>query len=86
MDYFPCSKCGECCRHIDKIPELSAYDIGNGICRFLDGDICTIYSDRPDICNVEKMYKIKYKKIMSKDDYYWLNIKGCEILKSDRTL
>lgn len=27
---FKCSKCGLCCRNIDKVPQLKEFDDGNG--------------------------------------------------------
>ena len=32
---FKCEQCGECCRHLDIIPSMASYDIGNGVCRYL---------------------------------------------------
>lgn len=79
---FKCTKCGICCRNIDKIPELSGFHTGNGICVHLsDNNLCNIYSNRPDICNVEKMYELKYKTLMSKEEYETLNMEGCRILQ-----
>ncbi|MCI8645668.1 MAG: YkgJ family cysteine cluster protein [Firmicutes bacterium] len=62
---FICTKCGLCCRNIDKIPKLAGFHIGDGVCIYLSEDnLCNIYSTRPDICNVEKMYNLYYKVIM----------------------
>lgn len=78
---FVCDMCGECCRHIDLIKELSDMDSGNGICKYLDGNKCSIYETRPDECNVSKMYENRYKDIMSLEEYYKLNYEGCSVLK-----
>ena len=80
---FICTKCGLCCRNIDGIPELDDFHIGNGVCIHLSEDnLCYIYSTRPDICNVEKMFELYYNKIMSKSEYEKLNLKGCKTLQS----
>lgn len=79
---FFCNHCGECCRHIDKVPELKKYDLGNGICKFLKGSLCSIYDQRPDICNVDKMYDKLFSKCMSREEYYLLNHQGCADLKA----
>ena len=59
---FECDKCGICCKHIDSIPQLKDFDSGNGRCiHLLDNNLCEIYFERPDICNVERMYEIYFK-------------------------
>lgn len=79
---FPCEKCGLCCRHIDLIPQLKEYDQGNGRCiHLMDNNLCSIYDERPDICNVRKMYELAYCKQMSEEEYIKLNIVGCEAIK-----
>lgn len=58
---FICTRCGLCCRNIDKIPELREFHKGDGVCIHLSEDnLCNIYMNRPDICNTEKMYELKY--------------------------
>ena len=78
---FSCTKCGECCRHIDKVPQLAAFDIGNGVCRYLKDNLCTIYNVRPEICRVDFMYDKYFSKQISREDYYALNEKACRELK-----
>lgn len=46
---FRCSACGECCRHLDKSEIYKSLDRGDGVCKYLSGNICTIYKDRPPI-------------------------------------
>ena len=54
---FECDRCGICCQHIDSIPQLKQFDSGNGRCvHLLENNLCEIYLDRPEICNVDKMY------------------------------
>lgn len=79
---FECSKCGLCCQHIDMIPELLDYDSGNGKCKYLTADnLCAIYENRPDICNVDKMYDIHFSKEMTREAFYEKNLEGCRELK-----
>lgn len=81
---FLCTKCGLCCRNIDKIPELKEYDVGDGVCVHLtEGNLCDIYDTRPDICNVERMFEIKYKDIISREEYEHLNEEGCKLLQAE---
>lgn len=92
-DKFPCSGCGACCHRIDKavkfvnehIDETIEFPHGwdnNGKCGMLgDDNKCKIYEDRPDICNVDKMYKYFN---LSKEEYYNSNSKACNgMIKED---
>ena len=82
---FICTRCGICCRNIDKIPELTDFHTGDGVCIHLsDNNLCDIYSTRPDICNVEKMFELHYKKMMSKTGYEKMNLEGCRALQSKK--
>lgn len=79
---FYCTKCGLCCRNVDLISELKEYDSGNGVCKFLtEENLCSIYDSRPDVCNVEKMYEVKYKFLYTREEYDRLNMKGCILLQ-----
>ena len=79
---FRCSRCGLCCRNIDKVPELKEFDAGNGVCIHLTEDnLCDIYSFRPDICNVDKMFEIRYKDFFTREEYDRLNEEGCKSLQ-----
>lgn len=55
--HFPCTGCGECCRHINRVEQLAVYDRGDGVCIYLSGNLCSIYKDRPEICRVDYMYE-----------------------------
>lgn len=78
---FHCEKCGECCRHIDQIPQLAEYDNGNGVCIYLNGNLCSIYSSRPQICSVDTMYKKEYSSQFSKDEFYRINELACKEIR-----
>lgn len=78
---FPCSKCGECCRHINLIPQLSEFDRGDGICIHLSGNLCDIYEQRPEICRVDVMYQKYYSEQYSRDTFYRLNMEVCAKLQ-----
>lgn len=53
---FPCSQCGACCRRVGYVRafprELVRED---GSCVHLQGNLCGIYADRPDLCRVDHM-------------------------------
>ena len=79
---FSGTKCGLCCRNIDQIPELAAFDPGNGVCIHLTEDnLCAIYEQRPDICNVETMYQLHFQNIMTREVYDRMNLEGCRRLQ-----
>ena len=75
---FECDRCGICCQHIDSIPQLKGFDSGNGRCvHLLENNLCEIYLDRPEICNVDKMYELYFKDIISEEEYIRQNKMGC---------
>lgn len=79
---FYCSMCGECCRHINLIPELAEFDDGTGVCVHLCGDLCSIYENRPDICNVDVMYDKVFNTKYTREEFYRINQAVCkEIIK-----
>jgi Fe-S-cluster containining protein len=59
------------------VPVLSGYDRGNGECRYLYHNLCTIYDERPLICNIEEMYAYCFESIINKNDFYLENLKAC---------
>lgn len=80
---LPCNECfGLCCKNIDQVPELKEFDLGNGTCIHLNSaNQCVIYNTRPDICNIEKMYELKYKHLFTKQEFYLKNIEVCDKLQ-----
>ena len=79
---FPCNGCGACCRSINLSKLTEFLDRGDGVCKHFDTmeNSCTIYANRPEICNVRAMYDKHYS-----NDYGWpafvaLNKSICEKL------
>lgn len=67
-DKFPCDGCGLCCKAIN--------------CSYLTKDNkCSIYDQRPLMCNVDAGYDALFKHTMTKKKYYMLNIEICDSLK-----
>lgn len=83
MNEFECSKCGICCKLLDKSPLYQNLHFGNGVCKFLNQDtnLCTIYESRPVLCNVNKVYELYFKEEMPLEDFYLLNNSYCNELK-----
>ena len=80
---FPCTGCGLCCQNITNIEELTAYDLGNGTCKYFDSisNKCEIYDDRPNICRVDKMFDLVYSKEFTQEEFYIGNAKVCNQLQ-----
>lgn len=76
MKKFECVKCGECCRHLKDVESLKHLQI-NGVCKYLSGDICEIYEQRPSVCRYDGAYELfKYK--ISEDEFYNICVFYCE--------
>lgn len=78
---FKCDKCGQCCRNLDKSSLYAELHNGDGICKYLDENLCSIYSTRPILCRVDESYELYFKNIMTRDKYEELNHEVCIILK-----
>lgn len=79
---FKCDKCGLCCQNIWMNDMFRDLDRGDGTCKYLQKNLCSIYENRPLFCRVEECYKQFYSKSMSKEDFYKLNYKICQSLKN----
>ena len=58
MTPFPCTSCGVCCRHVDRLHASAAFPYANtnGVCEKLGSDDrCTVYEDRPLACRVDAL-------------------------------
>lgn len=80
---FKCDCCGLCCMNVGTSELYSDLDRGDGVCRYFEDStkLCSIYKNRPDRCNVDRMYELHFSKGMSKDEYYELNYQACSDLK-----
>ena len=79
---FHCDQCGKCCRVLNLSELYADLDSGNGVCRYLDGNLCSIYNDRPLICRIDECYEKFFKDSMTKKEFYQENYKVCAYLKS----
>ena len=53
-DSFPCTSCGACCRHVDRLGDAFPFSNTDGVCeKFGPDNRCTIYADRPLICRID---------------------------------
>lgn len=85
---FPCDCCGLCCRQVRTVPEFAKdYDRGDGVCKYLnENNRCSVYDNRPEICNIDFMYRKYYSKTYSLEEFYELNKRICKSLKAMSTI
>jgi len=79
---FRCDACGACCRNLDSSPLYKELDRGDGVCKYLSGNVCSIYDSRPLLCRVDQAFEIYFKHSMTKKEYYKLNYASCQMLKA----
>lgn len=72
-----------CCKNISHIEALKGFDLGNGVCRFLDIETnsCKIYESRPEICNIDSMYKRHFHALYTYKEFVNLNIEACNAMQ-----
>lgn len=68
------------------VAAVQELDRGDGVCRYLDGNLCSIYATRPLLCRVDESYEVYFKDKMSKEEYYRQNYLCCEQLKKQEEL
>ena len=81
---FMCNQCGECCRHLDQSTVYAGLNRGDGVCRYLRGNICSIYKERPLLCRVDECYEVYFKNQYNYEEYKKLNYEACNILKKKK--
>lgn len=85
---FICTKCGLCCKNLDKSAAYAHLNRGDGTCVNFDSTTseCSIYTSRPLICRVDDFYEQKLSAQMSKEEYIAANLKACtDIQTSNKT-
>ncbi len=81
---FQCDKCGECCRNLHRSPAYKDLHDGDGICRYLEDNLCSIYESRPLLCRIQESYDIIFKEKLSYEEYLQLNYEACTELKEQK--
>lgn len=83
MKSFPCTSCGACCKSIKGIDFLKEHDSGDGCCKYLDeNNLCSIYEERPLLCNIDRAYAMIFSANYSKEEFYSINAEACNKLQS----
>lgn len=80
---FKCDCCGCCCRHIYESELYKDLDRGDGVCKYLTGNLCSIYENRPLLCQVDECFEIYFSQIITREEYYKLNEIQCKRLKTE---
>lgn len=80
---FPCDCCGCCCKNLSKTKEHMKLDRGDGVCRYLQNNLCSIYEHRPLACRIDENYELFYSDKMTLEEYYRLGIEVCKKLKEE---
>lgn len=81
---FPCDRCGECCRHLHLSPLYAELDRGDGVCRYLQGNLCSIYDERPVLCRVDECYTRYFQACLSLEEYYRRNKEICRRFQKEK--
>lgn len=81
---FKYDKCGQCCRNLHKSPIYAELHNGDGVCKFLKGNICSIYETRPVVCRIDESYDVFFKELMRYEEYLQRNYECCEILREEK--
>ena len=78
---YPCKQCGCCCKNIPKIRELEVFDRGDGVCKFFEENKCSIYENRPQLCQGDYVYHSFFFDKMSVADFHTESKKWCDLLR-----
>jgi Fe-S-cluster containining protein len=63
------------------VPQLAEYDGGNGVCRYLRRNLCSVYDSRPLVCNAAAMYDKFFKDTMTEAEFIAANMEACRKIK-----
>lgn len=80
---FKCDKCGKCCKNLNKSPVYKNLHNGNGVCKYLKNNICSIYEDRPLLCRVDEAYNVFFENLYEYNEYLKINYEICKKLKRE---
>lgn len=85
QNHFKCDMCGLCCQKVGTSPIYKNLDRGDGICRYYEEVThrCSVYAQRPLICNVEDFYSTYLVGKLTKEEFYIQNYAMCNRLKQD---
>jgi len=83
--HFQCDMCGLCCQNIGLSDTYRNLDRGDGVCKYYEFAThkCSIYHERPLLCNVDAYYDKYMANKMSRQEFHELNYETCRKLRED---
>lgn len=83
---YLCNCCGSCCKMMNdvKLPDSlqDKLNRGDGVCKYLlSNNKCSIYNNRPDFCNSDKVY-MKYFSHMNKKEFNDFMYEQCKKIRA----
>ena len=81
---FKCDQCGLCCRSLKGNSLYADLDRGDGVCKYLKGNLCSIYEQRPLFCRVDDCYELFFKDQYTREEFYEKNYEICRYLKTKK--
>ena len=81
---FICTQCGECCRNLKLSNLYKDLDSGDGTCKYLVENLCSIYEVRPLKCRIDKCYEQFFHDYVTLEEYYQMNYEMCMMLQSNK--
>lgn len=83
MEKFPCDMCGLCCQNVGRSDIYKSLDRGDGVCRYyqIDTHKCSIYLQRPILCNIDAYYDKYLRDVCNRSEFYKMNQQVCNELK-----
>jgi Fe-S-cluster containining protein len=81
---FVCNQCGCCCRHLNRSEIYNDLNRGDGVCIYLQGNLCSIYETRPLKCRVDACYDHFFFDKMSREQFYKINKQACALLQKQQ--
>lgn len=79
---FQCNQCGLCCKNLTLSQVYAELDRGDGTCKYLKDNLCSIYNDRPLLCRIDESYEVFFRDSFSREEYYRINYEMCNKLKN----
>ena len=82
MNKFPCTQCGLCCMRAGTVKDFPYKTDYNGVCEKYDLEKkeCTIYEDRPVLCNIDKYYDKYLSANVDRAVWHFQNAQMCNKL------
>ena len=74
---FDCKQCGNCCRKLNRSGLYKELDRGDGVCKYLIENLCSVYDERPLLCRIDESYNEIFSEIYTKEEFYRLNEEAC---------